>query len=43
MTDDFQKVAVLDNFYQTSFYYPMPIVMVTTLSESGITNIGSYS
>jgi len=43
MTDDFQKVSVLDNFYQTSSYYPMPVVMVTTISESGTTNIGSYS
>ena len=43
MTDSFQKVAVLDNFYQTSLFYPMPVVMVTTVSESGFTNIGSYS
>ena len=43
MTDDFQKVSVLDNFYQTSFYYPMPVIMITTLAESGNTNIGSYS
>jgi flavin reductase (DIM6/NTAB) family NADH-FMN oxidoreductase RutF len=43
MTDSFQKVSVLDNFYQTSFYYPMPTVMVTTVSENGVTNIGSYS
>ena len=43
MTDDFQKISVLDNFYQTSFYYPMPVIMVTTLAESGNTNIGSYS
>jgi len=43
MTDSFQKVSVLDNFYQTSFFYPMPVVMVTTVSESGLTNIGSYS
>ncbi|GAH98711.1 unnamed protein product, partial [marine sediment metagenome] len=40
MTDSFQKVSVLDNFYQTSFFYPMPVVMVTTVSESGLTNIG---
>ncbi len=43
MADSFQKVSVLDNFYQTSFYYPMPTVMVTTVSENGMTNIGSYS
>jgi flavin reductase (DIM6/NTAB) family NADH-FMN oxidoreductase RutF len=43
MIDSFQKVSVLDNFYQTSFYYPMPTVIVTTISENGMTNIGSYS
>jgi flavin reductase (DIM6/NTAB) family NADH-FMN oxidoreductase RutF len=43
MKDDFISVSVLDNFYQTSFYYPMPVVMVTTVSEEGDTNIGSYS
>ena len=43
MINSFQKVSVLDNFYQTSFYYPMPTVIVTTISENGMTNIGSYS
>jgi len=37
MVDSFQKVSVLDNFYHTSFFYPMPIVLVTTVSESIIT------
>jgi len=43
MQDKFEQVAVLDNFYQTSFFYPMPVVLVTTLSEDGRTNIGPYS
>lgn len=43
MKDDFQKVNTLDNFYQTSGFYPMPVVMVGTVSENGQTNIGSYS
>ena len=43
MNDSFKKVKILDNFYQTSFFYPMPVVIVTTVSESGITNIGPYS
>lgn len=43
MTNSFQSVPVLDNFYQTSSFYPMPVVMVTTVSETGETNIGSYS
>lgn len=40
---DFVDVEILDNFYQTSSFYPMPVVLCTTLSESGLTNIGSYS
>jgi flavin reductase (DIM6/NTAB) family NADH-FMN oxidoreductase RutF len=40
---DFVQVNILDNFYQTSSFYPMPVVMCTTVSENGLTNIGSYS
>ena len=40
---DFVNVAILDNFYQTSSFYPMPVVLCTSLSENGLTNIGSYS
>jgi flavin reductase (DIM6/NTAB) family NADH-FMN oxidoreductase RutF len=40
---DFVDVNILDNFYQTSSFYPMPVVMCTTVSENGLTNIGSYS
>jgi len=40
---DFVNVEVLDNFYQTSSFYPMPVILCTTLSENGLTNIGSYS
>jgi flavin reductase (DIM6/NTAB) family NADH-FMN oxidoreductase RutF len=40
---DFVNVSILDNFYQTSSFYPMPVVLCTTLSENGLTNIGSYS
>ncbi|MBN2853152.1 MAG: hypothetical protein JXQ23_10500 [Clostridia bacterium] len=43
MKNDFRKVNVFNNFYQTSSFYPMPVVMVTTLNEEGLTNIGSYS
>ena len=39
----FVNVNVLDNFYQTSSFYPMPVVLCTTVSENGLTNIGSYS
>jgi flavin reductase (DIM6/NTAB) family NADH-FMN oxidoreductase RutF len=40
---DFVNVNILDNFYQTSSFYPMPVILCTTLSDSGLTNIGSYS
>ncbi len=40
---NFVDVEILDNFYQTSSFYPMPVVLCTSLSESGLTNIGSYS
>lgn len=41
--DEFVNVNILDNFYQTSSFYPMPVVLCTTVAESGLTNIGSYS
>lgn len=43
VVDDFEDVRILDNFYQTSSYFPMPVVLITTVSESGKTNIGPYS
>lgn len=41
--NSFKEVAVLDNFYQTSSFYPMPVVLVSTVSKEGLTNVGSYS
>ena len=43
MSDEFVDVRILDNFYQTSSFFPMPVVLVSTLSESGQTNLGPYS
>ena len=43
ITNNFEKINILDNFYQTSSFFPMPIVAVSTLSEDGQTNIGPYS
>ncbi len=40
---DFEEMRILDNFYQTSSFFPMPVVLVGTLSESGQTNLGPYS
>lgn len=43
VNDDFEDVRILDNFYQTSSYFPMPVVLVGTVAESGQTNLGPYS
>ena len=39
----FRDLRIVDNFYQTSAFFPMPTVLVSTLGESGQTSIGSYS
>lgn len=33
----------MDNFYQTSSFFPMPTTEIGTLSENEMTNLGSYS
>ena len=39
----FRDLRIVDNFYQTSSFFPMPTTEIGTLSESGQTNLGSYS
>ncbi len=39
----FKDLRIVDNFYQTSAYFPMPTILAGTRSESGQTNLGSYS
>ena len=41
--DDFEDVPVLDNFYQTSAFFPMPVVLVATRADDGAANLGPYS
>lgn len=41
--EQFKDLRIVDNFYQTSSFFPMPTVLVSTVSESGQTNCGSYS
>jgi flavin reductase (DIM6/NTAB) family NADH-FMN oxidoreductase RutF len=43
VTDHFADVQILDNFYQTSSYFPMPVVLVSTVADTGQTNLGPYS
>lgn len=40
---DFKDCRIVDNFYQTSSYFPMPTILASTVSASGQTNLGSYS
>ncbi len=39
----FKDLRIVDNFYQTSAFFPMPTILVGTVSESGQTNLGAYS
>ncbi len=39
----FENLRVVDNFYQTSLFFPMPTVIVSTLCEDGSTSLGPYS
>ncbi len=39
----FQNLRIVDNFYQTSAFFPMPTIMVSTLAEDGSTSLGPYS
>jgi flavin reductase (DIM6/NTAB) family NADH-FMN oxidoreductase RutF len=43
MSDEFVDVRIVDNFYQTSSFFPMPVVLVSTVAETGQTNLGPYS
>ena len=38
-----KELRIVDNFYQTSSFFPMPTILVSTISENGQTNLGSYS
>lgn len=39
----FENLRIVDNFYQTSLFFPMPTVLLSTLCEDGSTNLGPYS
>lgn len=41
--DSFKDLRIVDNFYQTSAFFPMPTTLVGTVAENGKTNLGSYS
>ncbi len=39
----FKDLRIVDNFYQTSAFFPMPTVLIGTLTEKGLTTLGPYS
>lgn len=43
MKTDLKELRVVDNFYQTSSYFPMPTMLIGTLAEDGSTTYGAYS
>ena len=43
MKNNFKDLRIVDNFYQTSAFFPMPLTLIGTLDENGNTSFGSYS
>ena len=40
----FKDLRIVDNFYQTSLFFPMPLTLIGTLDEKGeMTSFGAYS
>ncbi len=39
----FENLRIVDNFYQTSLFFPMPTVVISTLCDDGSTTLGPYS
>ncbi|MCD6337230.1 MAG: hypothetical protein J7M01_03230 [Candidatus Marinimicrobia bacterium] len=43
MSNSFSDLRIVDNFYQTSGFFPMPTTLISTLCEDGLTTLGAYS
>ena len=43
MKNEFKDLRIVDNFYQTSAFFPMPLTLIGTLDENGNTSFGAYS
>ncbi len=41
--NNFKDLRIVDNFYQTSAFFPMPTILISTVNADGKTNVGSYS
>ena len=37
MKNNFKDLRIVDNFYQTSAFFPMPLTLIGTLDENGNT------
>ena len=37
----FKNLRIVDNFYQTSAFFPMPTILIGTLGEKGNTSFGA--
>ena len=40
---DFKELRIVNNFYQTSSFFPMPTTLIGTLDENNETSFGAYS
>lgn len=43
MSNSFKDLRIVDNFYQTSSFFPMPLTLIGTIDENGFTSFGAYS
>ncbi|MCH5180883.1 MAG: hypothetical protein J1F32_06695 [Erysipelotrichales bacterium] len=44
MEKSFKEIRIVDNFYQSSAFFPMPLCLIGTLNEKGdMTSFGAYS
>ncbi|MFO7840706.1 MAG: hypothetical protein R6V48_00865 [Fidelibacterota bacterium] len=43
MGSSFSNLRIVDNFYQTSGFFPMPTTLISTLCDDGMTTLGAYS
>lgn len=44
MKNEFKDIRIMDNFYQSSAFFPMPLSLIGTLDERGnTTSFGAYS
>ncbi|MCK5732308.1 MAG: hypothetical protein KAH13_04760 [Tenericutes bacterium] len=39
----FKELRIVDNFYQTSSFFPMPTILISTINDEGYTSLGAYS